>query len=58
MNAFVFLLNEKETDVIDFYMTTENGIITGAAGGYYSDRLTRTCKDDLISFIEHFKLCT
>lgn len=58
MNAFVFLLNEKETEVIDFYMTTENGIVSAETRGNYSDRLTRTCKDDLISFIEHFKLCS
>ena len=50
MNAFVFILNETETEVIDFYMTTENGVIG------QSDVLTRTCKDDIISFLEQFKL--
>jgi DNA-binding Lrp family transcriptional regulator len=62
MNAFVFIFNESETEVVDFYMTTENGIVMGCGGGgnvnASSDRLTRTCKDDLISFIEHFKLCS
>jgi hypothetical protein len=52
MNAFVFILNETETEVIDFYMTTENGVIG------QSDVLTRTCKDDIISFLEQFKLCS
>jgi hypothetical protein len=52
MNAFVFILNETETEVIDFYMTTENGVIS------QSDVLTRTCKDDIISFLEQFKLCS
>ena len=50
MNAFVFILNEAETEVLDFYMTTENGVIG------QSDVLTRTCKDDIISFLEQFKL--
>jgi hypothetical protein len=57
MNAFVFLLDEKESNVIDFYMTTENGIVSIGTRGSISDRLTRTCKEDIISFIEHFKLC-
>ena len=52
MNAFVFILNETETEVLDFYMTTENGVIG------HSDVLTRTCKDDIISFLEQFKLCS
>jgi hypothetical protein len=52
MNAFVFILNETETHVLDFYMTTENGVIS------QSDVLTRTCKDDIISFLEQFKLCS
>ena len=50
MNAFVFILNETETEVTDFYMTTENGVIG------QSDVLTRTCKDDVLSFLEQFKL--
>ena len=50
MNAFVFILNDTETEVLDFYMTTENGVIG------QSEILTRTCKDDIISFLEQFKL--
>jgi len=50
MNAFVFILNDTETEVRDFYITTENGVIR------QSDILTRTCKDDIISFVEQFKL--
>ena len=50
MNAFVFILNDAETEVHDFYITTENGVIR------QSDILTRTCKDDIISFVEQFKL--
>lgn len=53
MSAFVFLLNETETDVLDFYITTENGVIPN-----HSDILTRTCIDDIISFLDHFKLCS
>ena len=53
MSAFVFILNETETDVLDFYITTENGVIP-----HKSDILTRTCMDDIISFIDHFKLCS
>lgn len=53
MNAFVFILNETETDVLDFYITTENGVIPN-----HSDILTRTCIDDIISFLDHFKLCS
>jgi len=56
MNAFVFLLNEDETTVIDFYMTTENGV--NPQQGTDQDRLTRTCKEDIGSFVEHFKLCS
>jgi hypothetical protein len=52
MTAFVFLLNETETDVLDFYITTENGVIP------QSDILTRTCISDIISFLDHFKLCS
>ena len=66
MNAFVFILNETEDEVVDFYMTTENGIVTGGGGGGggggghagIPDRLTRTCKEDIISFIDQFKLCS
>jgi hypothetical protein len=67
MNAFVFILNEDETSVIDFYMTTENGVSTHThahahahahADACVNDRITRTCKEDIISFIEHFKLCS
>ena len=55
MNAFVFIMDESEKSVIDFYMTTDNGVITGTT---FADRLTRTCKDDMISFIHQFKLCS
>ena len=55
MNAFVFIMNDVETEVLDFYMTTENGII-GRNGN--ADIITQTCKDDIISFIDHFKLCS
>jgi len=52
MNSFVFIMNENETKVLDFYFTTENGIIDN------KDKITRSCKDDIISFIDHFKLCS
>jgi hypothetical protein len=61
MNSFVFILNDTESDVIDFYFTTENGIIPSStlernrAGG---DIITKSCKDDIISFLTHFKLCS
>lgn len=62
MNAFVFILNEDENKVLDFYMTTENGVVStqdrGQGQGQGHDRLTRTCKEDIISFVEHFKLCS
>lgn len=58
MNAFVFLLNETEKEVIDFYMTTENGVVSSKMCMNYSDRLTQTCKDEIISFIDDFKLCS
>ena len=58
MNAFIFILNEDETTVLDFYMTTENGVNASTTGGNGDDRLTRTCKEDIISFINHFKLCS
>lgn len=53
LNSFVFIMNEDETEVLDFYFTTENGIIEKN-----KDKLTKTCKDDIISFIDHFKLCS
>jgi hypothetical protein len=60
MNAFVFIMDETETEVLDFYMTTENGIITTSAIGRNGNRdiITKTCKDDINSFLEHFKLCS
>ena len=60
MNAFVFIMNETETEVLDFYMTTENGIRTTSAIGRNGirDIITKTCKDDINSFLEHFKLCS
>jgi len=56
MNAFVFILNETESEVMDFYITTENGI-DDVVDAKQRDPLTRTCKDDIISFIHQFKLC-
>ena len=53
MTSFVFIMNENETEVLDFYFTTENGIIQNS-----KDKITKTCKDDIISFIDHFKLCS
>jgi len=51
-NAFVFIFDEDEKTITDFYMTTENGILqTG-------DKLNNSFKDDLISFLSHFKLCS
>ena len=57
MNAFVFIMNDTETTVLDFYITTENGIITTPTAGSI-DILTKTCKDDINSFLHHFKLCS
>ena len=66
MNAFVFIMNDTETTVLDFYITTENGITmataatataTAATAGSI-DILTKTCKDDINSFLHHFKLCS
>jgi hypothetical protein len=54
MNSFVFILNEDKTAVMDFYITTDNGVNEGCN----IDRLTRTCKDDIISFVDLFKLCS
>lgn len=56
MNAFVFILNETESEVMDFYITTDNGI-DDVVDAKQRDPLTRTCKDDIISFIHQFKLC-
>ena len=53
LNSFVFIMNEDETKVLDFYFTTENGIIEKN-----KEKITKTCKDDIISFIDHFKLCS
>lgn len=53
MTSFVFMMNENETEVLDFYFITENGIIQNS-----KDKITKTCKDDIISFIDHFKLCS
>jgi hypothetical protein len=65
MNAFVFIMNDTETEVLDFYITTENGIITTTAATTATaaatgsiDILTKTCKDDINSFLHHFKLCS
>lgn len=59
LNSFVYIMNETETQVLDFYITTENGIIeTGKPRGSGDDIITRQCKDDIISFIDHFKLCS
>ena len=55
-NSFVFIMNENETRVLDFYFTTENGIIEHK--NQSNDIITKTCKDDIISFIDHFKLCS
>jgi len=53
MTSFVFMMNENETEVLDFYFITENGIIQNS-----KDKITKTCRDDIISFIDHFKLCS
>ena len=61
MNAFVFIMNDTETTVLDFYITTENGITMAAAATATAgsiDILTKTCKDDINSFLHHFKLCS
>ena len=66
LNSFVFIMNETETQVLDFYITTENGIIEerrqrdggGGGGGGDDDIITKQCKADIISFIDHFKLCS
>ncbi len=56
MNAFVFIMNDTETVVLDFYMTTENGVVANTPAT--DDILTKTCKDDINSFLDHFKLCS
>ena len=60
LNSFVFIMNETETQVLDFYITTENGIIEkrGGSDGGDGDIITKECKTDIISFINHFKLCS
>ena len=60
MNSFVFIMNDAETEVLDFYITTENGIIAASAIGRngHGDIITKTCKDDINSFLQHFKLCS
>ena len=53
-NAFVFVFDTEAGtgDVIDFYMTTEDGIIP------QSDKLNNTFREDMISFLLQFKLCS
>jgi hypothetical protein len=58
-NAFVFVFNgnighddSESSEVIDFYMTTEDGIIP------QNDKLNNTFKEDMISFLLQFKLCS
>jgi hypothetical protein len=51
-NAFVFIFDETEKNIVDFYMTTDNGILPNA------DKLNNSFKDDLISFLSQFKLCS
>ena len=51
-NAFVFIFDETEKTIVDFYMTTDNGILPNA------DKLNNSFKDDLISFLSQFKLCS
>jgi hypothetical protein len=61
-NAFVFVFNgnngnngnddSESSEVIDFYMTTEDGIIP------QSDKLNNTFREDMISFLLQFKLCS
>jgi hypothetical protein len=63
-NAFVFVYSSDGGDgnseqfkkVIDFYMTTEDGIISLLSAN--SDKLNQTFKEDLISFLLQFKLCS
>jgi G3E family GTPase len=58
-NAFVFETDtdieagsEADADVTDFYMTTDDGIIP------QSDKLNNTFREDMISFLLQFKLCS
>ena len=56
-NAFVFVFEAgsdtgTEANVSDFYMTTEDGIIQ------QSDKLNNTFREDMISFLLQFKLCS
>ena len=53
-NSFVFVIEgEGEGEgVIDFYMTTDDGIIP------QSDKLNNTFREDMISFLLQFKLCS
>lgn len=51
-NAFVFIFDETEKTIVDFYMTTDNGILPNA------EKLNNSFKDDLISFLSQFKLCS
>ncbi len=51
-NAFVFVFDENEKHIVDFYMTTENGILSN------NDKLNNSFKDDMISFLLQFKLCS
>ena len=48
-NSFVFVV---DGGVIDFYMTTEDGIIP------QSEKLNNTFREDMISFLLQFKLCS
>ena len=52
-HAFIFVFDdESEHNIIDFYMTTESGIIS------QSDKLNNSFKEDMISFLLQFKLCS
>jgi len=55
-NSFVFVVDSDSdsdgTHVIDFYMTTEDGIIP------QSNKLNNTFREDMISFLLQFKLCS
>ena len=56
-NSFVFVVGGGGTqsmgsNVIDFYMTTDDGIIP------QSEKLNNTFREDMISFLLQFKLCS
>ena len=51
-NAFVFVFDEKEENITDFYMTTENGLLPN------HEKVNTSLKDDIHSFLFHFKLCS